>query len=121
MKSAGAASSYHDIVTRVYAALDRDGILGTDDLPFGEPERNEDRIIDQARRGSLSLAELEKEYIIEVLAECSGSRKNTASVFNRAKYAFDAQDFWTCIELVRQAVDIAPGSAKKFGARCGQH
>lgn len=49
-----------------------------DDLPFGESERNEDRIIDQARRSSLTLSELEKEYILEVLAECSGSRKNTA-------------------------------------------
>jgi DNA-binding NtrC family response regulator len=47
-------------------------------LPFAEPERNEDRIIGQARRGSLTLSELEKEYILEVLAECGGSRKNTA-------------------------------------------
>jgi DNA-binding NtrC family response regulator len=60
------------------AALDRDGILGMDDLPFGESERNEDRLIDHARQSSLTLSELEKEYILEVLTECSGSRKNTA-------------------------------------------
>jgi two-component system response regulator HydG len=60
------------------AALDRDGIIGMDDLPFGDPQRSEDRIIDRARRGALSLAELEKEYILEVLAECGGSRKNSA-------------------------------------------
>jgi DNA-binding NtrC family response regulator len=60
------------------AALDRDGILGMDDLPWGELQRSEDRIIDRARKSALSLAELEKEYILEVLAECGGSRKNTA-------------------------------------------
>jgi two-component system response regulator HydG len=60
------------------AALDRDGIIGMDDLPFGDTQRSEDRIIDRARRGALSLAELEKEYILEVLAECGGSRKNSA-------------------------------------------
>jgi DNA-binding NtrC family response regulator len=73
----GNVRELENIIERA-AALDRDGILGTDDLPFGEPERSEDRIIDQARRGSLSLAELEKEYILEVLTECTGSRKNTA-------------------------------------------
>lgn len=60
------------------AALDRDGIIGMDDLPFGDAHRSEDRIIERARRGALTLAELEKEYILEVLAECNGSRKNTA-------------------------------------------
>ncbi len=49
-----------------------------DDLPFGESERNEDRLIDHARQSSLTLSQLEKEYILEVLTECSGSRKNTA-------------------------------------------
>jgi two-component system, NtrC family, response regulator AtoC len=61
------------------AALDRDGIIGMDDLPFGDAQRSEDRIIERARRGALTLAELEKEYILEVLAECNSSRKNTAS------------------------------------------
>jgi two-component system, NtrC family, response regulator AtoC len=60
------------------AALDRDGIIGTDDLPFADAQRGEDRIIERARRGALTLAELEKEYILEVLAECNSSRKNTA-------------------------------------------
>jgi two-component system, NtrC family, response regulator AtoC len=60
------------------AALDRDAIIGLDDLPFGDPQRSEDRIIERARRGALTLAELEKEYILEVLAECNGSRKNTS-------------------------------------------
>jgi two-component system response regulator HydG len=73
----GNVRELENIIERA-AALDRDGILGTDDLPFAEPERNEDRIIGQARRGSLTLSELEKEYILEVLAECGGSRKNTA-------------------------------------------
>ncbi len=61
------------------AALDRDGIIGMDDLPFEDAQRSEDRIIERARRGALTLAELEKEYILEVLAECNSSRKNTAS------------------------------------------
>ncbi len=60
------------------SALDRDGIIGMDDLPFGDSHRNEDRIIDRARTSALTLAEIEKEYILEVLAECGGSRKNTA-------------------------------------------
>lgn len=60
------------------AALDRDGIIGMDDLPFGDLQRNEDRLLDHARKRALTLAELEKEYILEVLAECGGSRKNTA-------------------------------------------
>ena len=60
------------------SALDRDGIIGMDNLPFGESHRNEDRIIERARTSALTLSEIEKEYILEVLAECSGSRKNTA-------------------------------------------
>jgi two-component system response regulator HydG len=73
----GNVRELENIIERA-AALDRDGILGMDDLPFGDPQRSEDRIIDRARRGALSLAELEKEYILEVLAESGGSRKNTA-------------------------------------------
>ncbi len=73
----GNVRELENIIERA-AALDRDGILGMDDLPFGESDRNEDRVIDHARQSSLTLSELEKEYILEVLAECSGSRKNTA-------------------------------------------
>ena len=73
----GNVRELENIIERA-AALDRDGILGMDDLPFGESERNEDRVIDHARQSSLTLSELEKEYILEVLAECSDSRKNTA-------------------------------------------
>jgi DNA-binding NtrC family response regulator len=73
----GNVRELENIIERA-AALDRDGIIGMDDLPFGDFQRSEDRIIDRARKGALSLAELEKEYILEVLAECGGSRKNTA-------------------------------------------
>jgi len=73
----GNVRELENIIERA-AALDRDGILGMDDLPFGDFQRSEDRIIDRARKGALNLAELEKEYILEVLAECGGSRKNTA-------------------------------------------
>jgi len=73
----GNVRELENIIERA-AALDRDGILGMDDLPFGESEKNEDRLVDQARRNSLTLQELEKVYILEVLAECGGSRKNTA-------------------------------------------
>lgn len=59
-------------------ALDRDGVIGMDDLPAGEPQRSEDKVIDRARQNSLTLSELEREYILEVLAECGGSRKRTA-------------------------------------------
>ena len=59
-------------------ALDQDGILGLDDLPFGGAERIEDKVIDRARRERLTLDQLEREYILEILAECSGSRKKTA-------------------------------------------
>jgi two-component system response regulator HydG len=60
------------------AALDRDGILGMDDLPYGDYQRSEDRIIDRARQDDFTLEELERLYILEVLAECKGNRKNTA-------------------------------------------
>jgi two-component system response regulator HydG len=74
----GNVRELENIIERA-AALDRDGVIGMDDLPFGESQRNEDRIIDHARRNAMTLAELEKEYILEVLAECGGSRKNTAN------------------------------------------
>ena len=73
----GNVRELENIIERA-AALDRDGVLGLDDLPFGDTEQKTDRFIDGARREALTLAELEKEYILEVLAECGGSRKNTA-------------------------------------------
>ena len=73
----GNVRELENIIERA-AALDRDGILGMDDLPFGETQRKEDKLIDKARQSSLTLQQLEKEYILEVLAECNGSRKNTA-------------------------------------------
>jgi DNA-binding NtrC family response regulator len=59
-------------------ALDRDGVIGMDDLPLGKPQNSEDRVLDRARQDCLSLSELEREYILEVLAENRGSRKRTA-------------------------------------------
>jgi two-component system response regulator HydG len=59
-------------------ALDRDGIIGMDDLPHSDSHTSEDRVLEQARQSSLTLNELEREYILEVLAENGGSRKNTA-------------------------------------------
>ena len=59
-------------------ALDRDGVIGMDDLPLGEPQNSEDRVLDRARQDCLTLSELEREYILEVLSENSGSRKRTA-------------------------------------------
>ncbi len=59
-------------------ALDRDGIIGMDDLPSGESQRGEDKVLDVARKKALTLSELEREYILEVLDECKGSRKKTA-------------------------------------------
>ena len=73
----GNVRELENIIERA-AALDRDGILGMDDLPFGETQRKEDKLIDKARQSLLTLQQLEKEYILEVLAECNGSRKNTA-------------------------------------------
>jgi DNA-binding NtrC family response regulator len=59
-------------------ALDRDGVIGMDDLPLGDPQNSEDRVLDRARQDCLTLSELEREYILEVLSENSGSRKRTA-------------------------------------------
>ena len=73
----GNVRELENIIERA-AALDRDGILGMDDLPFGDTQRKEDKLIDKARQSLLTLQQLEKEYILEVLAECNGSRKNTA-------------------------------------------
>jgi DNA-binding NtrC family response regulator len=59
-------------------ALDRDGVIGMDDVPLGESQRSEDKVLDRARKNSLTLSKLEREYILEVLSECGGSRKKTA-------------------------------------------
>jgi DNA-binding NtrC family response regulator len=59
-------------------ALDRDGVIGMDDLPPVDPQKGEDKVLDRARQNTLTLSELEREYILEVLAECAGSRKKTA-------------------------------------------
>jgi DNA-binding NtrC family response regulator len=59
-------------------ALDRDGIIGMDDLPVGDSQRSEDKVLQIARKKALTLSDLEREYILEVLAECEGSRKKTA-------------------------------------------
>jgi DNA-binding NtrC family response regulator len=59
-------------------ALDRDGIIGLDDLAVAEPHKVEDRMIERARKNSLTLDQLEREYTLEILAECGGSRKKTA-------------------------------------------
>ena len=47
-------------------------------LPLGESQRSEDKVLDRARKNSLTLSKLEREYILEVLSECGGSRKKTA-------------------------------------------
>ena len=59
-------------------ALDRDGVIGLDDLPFADSPTASDKIIDRARSNTLTLSQLEREYILEVLAESGGSRKKTA-------------------------------------------
>lgn len=59
-------------------ALDRDGIIGMDDLPAGDSQRSEEKVLQVARKKALTLSDLEREYILEVLAECEGSRKKTA-------------------------------------------
>ena len=59
-------------------ALDRDGVIGLDDLPFADSPAASDKIIDRARSNTLTLSELEREYLLEILAESGGSRKKTA-------------------------------------------
>jgi two-component system response regulator HydG len=60
-------------------ALDRDGIIGIDDLPYEVTPRSEDKLIDRALQSYLTLRQLEREYILEVLAACNGSRVKTAN------------------------------------------
>lgn len=60
-------------------AVDRDGVLGLDDFTSSDAENSADRVIDRAKNSSLTLQELEREYIMEVLAACGGSRKKTAA------------------------------------------
>ena len=59
-------------------ALDLDGVIGLDDLPFADSRSASDKILDRARGNTLTLRELEREYILEVLAESGRSRKKTA-------------------------------------------
>ena len=39
---------------------------------------------------------------------------DASDLFHRARQAFDTEDFWTCIELSREAVDVAPDSAAYY-------
>jgi DNA-binding NtrC family response regulator len=73
----GNVRELENIIERAIA-LDRDGIIGMDDLPYDVAPRNEDKLIDRALHGSLTLRQLEREYILEVLALCGGSRVRTA-------------------------------------------
>jgi two-component system response regulator HydG len=73
----GNVRELENIVERAIA-LDRDGIIGMDDLPYDIVPRSEDKLIDQALRDSLTLKQLEREYILEVMAACGGSRVKTA-------------------------------------------
>jgi len=76
----------------------QDGVIGLDDLPQGEAWRNEDRVIDRARKSRLTLDELEREYILEVLAECGGSRKKTA-----ARLGITTATLWRKLKRYEQA------------------
>ena len=73
----GNVRELHSLLERA-VALDRDGIIGMDDLPTADSDTSEDKVLERARQSSLRLSELEREYILEVLAEHGGSRKNTA-------------------------------------------
>jgi DNA-binding NtrC family response regulator len=73
----GNVRELENVITRAIA-LDRDGILGIDDLPFGDSEKSEDKIILRARQSAFTLHDLERDYILEVLAEYGGSRVKTA-------------------------------------------
>ena len=73
----GNVRELENIIQRAIA-LDRDGIIGMDDLPYDVAPRKEDDLIDRALHGSLTLRQLEREYILEVLALCGGSRVRTA-------------------------------------------
>ncbi len=73
----GNVRELQNIIERAIA-LDRDGIIGMDDLPYDVTPRKEDELIDRAIDGSLTLRQLEREYILEVLALCGGSRVRTA-------------------------------------------
>ena len=67
----------HNVVERA-VALDQDGIIGIDDLPFAEASKTKDKKTEQPGPQSPTLRELKREYILEVLAGCGGSRVKTA-------------------------------------------
>ncbi len=76
----------------------QDGVIGLDDLPQGEAWRNEDRVIERARKSRLTLDELEREYILEVLAECGRNRKKTA-----ARLGITTATLWRKLKQYQQA------------------
>ena len=43
-----------------------------------------------------------------------GNPGDAAGLFHRAQQAFGTEDFWTCIELSREAVDLAPDCAAYY-------
>ncbi len=77
----------------------------------------------ESKRRYESLSEKEEQYAESqrgaVAPAPSGSAprsspEDATSLFNRAKHAFETEEFWTCIELIRQAVDLAPDVAAYY-------
>jgi transcriptional regulator with PAS, ATPase and Fis domain len=85
-------------------ALDQDGILGIDDLPYEITPRSEDQLIDRALQRSLTLRQLEREYILEVLASCNGSRVKTA-----ARLGITTATLWRKLKQYESEGSEAPG------------
>lgn len=59
-------------------------------------------------------AESRQDQPTEARTASRTSREDAASLYQRAKRAFDAADYWTSIELARQAVDLAPDVATHY-------
>ncbi len=66
-------------------ALDEDGNITPYDLPDEISGEENIGIIEKAKKKKLSLAEIEKEYILQILEECKNNRKKTAELLGITK------------------------------------
>jgi len=66
-------------------ALDEDGNITPYDLPDEISGEENIGIIEKAKKKKLSLAEIEKEYILQILEECKNNKKKTAELLGITK------------------------------------
>lgn len=69
---------------------------------------------EELRKKEQQYADSRQDNPMEARHAARTSPEDAASLHQRAKRAFDTADYWMCIELARQAVDLAPDVAAHY-------